>query len=1526
MERMDIRQQDVFISWTGADRTLKDKICAYLRERDICCLESDESCSGDFREWSRKAVSMCTVFLLIYTENTKVSTYVPVEIEEYAKLDGHENRIVPVCESMELYKELPYGIPEYGSAVILGDKDADSEQLEAIYRKVTSLLVNRLDTVYRLAVKPDYMRLVPLYGAGGFSDREYDFSKLYIDRRIKKCDAEGGGTYNSISSLCESGEIAFISGAAGSGKTRYAERLRAGADEDTVAVILSCNKLSESDADLFSAIYGEFCRVCGNRSFFTEADFKTLLKNRRLALIFDGMDEISTKEGTRRFLNKVEDFCKSSGGDISLIFTSRNRSDADLLAICGREVSCYELEKLSESEIETLSQNLFLMFGSSEKKQDFYMRVKELSDEIKANPLLLSQLAIVYEDSGKIPETVVGIYDAVSEITFTLDKGRKIAEVPSSYRDMVTRDIGRILKAFAYERYNLLSRGKNIEARKIFCRILREKYGDDCESRADFLVEYLQNRAIMTDGEFPHKMFLEYFTAVYFYEKSFDDYDEIGDAEFIKTLFSHYTDTYWSAVIKLFLIKADSLIDKTVTAELYRLIMQCGIDEYTLVLDSCRDLVKNKAAATETLVCELLLRSANGTYPPYGPLFWYVPEYELYEYLIPAAASLRNEACFAAVLALVRDVCFMFGHIDSANALCDKSTATELLGYARDSLFGVRKALCELFYLGNTDYDGGDDIYPRCFNVLEARAFLENGCGVCGEMHTPFADELELYEHTAYNELCGEYIGFISCPNDAEAVESRLIEKSTSKVRGVAFSLTENTDFEYMKFNYSNVRLCYIPENAMPEKSAYKSIAGVFALLGSFAVCEEKKIYHRGTLVLPPEISDFSIKNNRSVMRVVLPQGLKKICEKAFSKFFALKSVVIPDSVTEIGAAAFKNCRVLESINLPQQLEIIGEQAFFNCASLEKIEIPDGVREIPKEAFAGCIKLKEVKLPAFLTTLGREAFCGIAVEKITLPSSTKEIGERAFFSCNSLCEVTLSRGLERILDGAFGECESLSHIAIPLGVTEIGIEAFPAGTEVVREDFSYSGTAPMLPCGLAEIPDYAFAGHKELCEVVIPDGVKSIGVSAFQGCENLKRVVLPDSVTHISDDAFMGCKSLESVNLPFGVTEIGSRLFSGCESLPCIVLPEDVKSIGYGAFGGCTSLAEINLPSSITEIGSGAFASTRIKEVRIPSGVRHIETLTFAFCESLSEVVLHEKIEFIEQFAFYGCDSLGKVAVPEGAEIEIDPDAFDPHTKVSAEKEEPEEVTVSASFVDDGAYRYRKMKSLKLCEGVRKIGVRAFWNCKYLETVEFPSTLEEIEGGAFKNCHSLSCVRLPEGLRSIYDSAFAFCRGMSELYLPSTLEHVGFGAFYSCRALEKVSFAKGGRCDVVGAFFHCEKLCEVELPDETEIIDQSAFYGCKSLEHITLPKKLRVIGNGVFAHCTALREIEFPSTLEEIRQSAFAGCEKLRKIAIPVTVRTIGSEAFADCTALESVEISRRFEGDIKSIFGDIDSKIIRFI
>ena len=464
-----------------------------------------------------------------------------------------------------------------------------------------------------------------------------------------------------------------------------------------------------------------------------------------------------------------------------------------------------------------------------------------------------------------------------------------------------------------------------------------------------------------------------------------------------------------------------------------------------------------------------------------------------------------------------------------------------------------------------------------------------------------------------------------------------------------------------------------------PDNKNYSSVDGVlFNKDGS-----ELIIYPKG--------------NGRSAYTV--PDGVTSISGSAFSGCTSLKEIVIPDSVTTIGSSAFEGCTSLSKVKLSNNLTIIEERTFYDCTSLAEIVIPDSVTEIRSNldlgAFSGCTSLSKVDLPKNLTT----------IESYT------------FSDCTSLTEITIPDSVTSIDRSAFKGCTSLAEITIPDSVTEIGSSAFSGCTSLSKVD---------LPKKLTTIEAYTFSGCSSLESIVIPEGVTAIGTwleyektyysSSFSGCKSLKEIIIPDSVTAIGDSAFYGCTSLSKLKLSNNLRIIQERTFSGCTSLKEIVIPDSVTEIrgmcyssGYdgdydgGAFSGCTSLAEIDIPDSVTSIGGSVFSNcTSLESITIGSGVESLGDEWIASCRRLENITVSPENKTYSSVdgVLFNKDKSELSAYPIG----------------------------------------NRRSSYTIPDGVEKIGKKAFYGCRYIESLTIPVSVAEIEASALGNCYDIRAV------------------------------------------------------------------------------------------------------------------------------------------------------------------------------------------
>ena len=84
--------------------------------------------------------------------------------------------------------------------------------------------------------------------------------------------------------------------------------------------------------------------------------------------------------------------------------------------------------------------------------------------------------------------------------------------------------------------------------------------------------------------------------------------------------------------------------------------------------------------------------------------------------------------------------------------------------------------------------------------------------------------------------------------------------------------------------------------------------------------------------------------SDKTLQKLVLPNGVQWIEDFAFAECSALKTVALAPGLEEIGENAFASCAALETLYLHAGLKVAGEYAFSGCAALKSIHI-DGAAE-----------------------------------------------------------------------------------------------------------------------------------------------------------------------------------------------------------------------------------------------------------------------------------------------------------------------------------------------------------------------------------------------------------------------------------------------------------------------------------------------------------------------------------------------------------------------------------------------------
>lgn len=178
-----------------------------------------------------------------------------------------------------------------------------------------------------------------------------------------------------------------------------------------------------------------------------------------------------------------------------------------------------------------------------------------------------------------------------------------------------------------------------------------------------------------------------------------------------------------------------------------------------------------------------------------------------------------------------------------------------------------------------------------------------------------------------------------------------------------------------------------------------------------------------------------------------------------------------------------------------------------------------------------------------------------------------------------------------------------------------------------------------------------------------------------------------------------------TVEIPSGIKEIPEKIFLDCEYITKVIIPEGVEVIGEYAFFRCNNIESIVLPSSLRFIGEAVFL--------LDSNREKVEIMGYS-------LNVRSSLESVTASGFYG---------------------------VTKEKD-----------------NFWNMTTIKLIvpEGVKKLHSQAFFGCKWIESVELPSSLEVIGWEAFAGCENLKTINIPESVKEIQEHAFSGCRNLNE--------------------------------------------------------------------------------------------------------------------------------------------------------------------
>ncbi len=131
-----------------------------------------------------------------------------------------------------------------------------------------------------------------------------------------------------------------------------------------------------------------------------------------------------------------------------------------------------------------------------------------------------------------------------------------------------------------------------------------------------------------------------------------------------------------------------------------------------------------------------------------------------------------------------------------------------------------------------------------------------------------------------------------------------------------------------------------------------------------------------------------------------------EISDEQYRNDTSLVKFKIDEGVTYIGSMAFFGCKNLEKVVFSSTVKHIGDHAFWGCKNLSDVQLNEGLISIGRNAFEGDSNfgssLNKIILPNTLETIDSGAFRYSGLKTIYIPSSVKSIADSAFQGCGKI--------------------------------------------------------------------------------------------------------------------------------------------------------------------------------------------------------------------------------------------------------------------------------------------------------------------------------------------------------------------------------------------------------------------------------------------------------------------------------------------------------------------------------------------
>ena len=576
--------------------------------------------------------------------------------------------------------------------------------------------------------------------------------------------------------------------------------------------------------------------------------------------------------------------------------------------------------------------------------------------------------------------------------------------------------------------------------------------------------------------------------------------------------------------------------------------------------------------------------------------------------------------------------------------------------------------------------------------------------------------------------------------------------------------------------------------------------------------------------------------------------------------------------VEGIGKEAFKNMGI-EGITFPSDLDgkkdFVIDAGAFSGNNISSLSIPNYVKFIDSEAFKGN-KLTSLYIPASVLRIGNASFQGNEISKLEFSDDVELIQiDNYSFSGNRIKEVHLPYSIFKLLGEVFKDQKNRDEI------DDRKVSLYTRNPKHLTEE-TYIQTK-------SDYHKFILKGenvnreelYKEIKEAnkLNPSEYNSEKWNAFEKVlDNAKAVFEKEDSTQAQIDEQLNKLSDALAVLTDGVDKTDLR--------KVISSIRDLKETLY------TSESWKNLMDEKAKAQSILDSSKNQKE--IDAAKNNLQ-------RAIDELKIKDEMKYkVDDFTFNGTVITGYskngkekfktnkyLVIPEkndkGQNItEIGKQAFETTDGVIMGTDTVKSpngllsvsIPDSVTKIDEGAFRFNRIKTIKLPSKLNEIGLQAF-NGNTLTSVSIPDSVTKVGAGAFSVNTDMTSIKLSNSMKTVPEGICSRNTSLTSVTIPNGVEVIGQSAFVGT-VLKQIKIPNTVK-EIQYLAFASTRLESIEIPGSVKTIGEQAFANNKkwrTTKKLVLHEGVETIGENAFKECL-LKEVNLPYSLKSLHPTAF---------------------------------------------------------